>query len=424
LADVFERINRVGSRELLKPLRDNVVRLGLMTDEVERAFVERELSFYKEMVIAATEYLGRPLTTVEQKIVDGLAAVWMFNNRPNRSIPSLKSRKHTLLSFADSIVQSANESSGYKELNAAGFEHLLFERTVLDYPEFFSQKAQDASRARLGEVNRQTPGTSDHMGEDLRIVCTMLERLEFERFSRDGYAYREREIVHVSWVQEADFDNGVARIWPNEFTGISVDTSGASGSSWKQRIDEIDAGQYSAAYVVFGHRAENAESRKPDDTIPFYEMTALHRIGDEVFADISPTANTGNARNGQWARDAATDHVSDAGKRFTRAPIRPDQFAFRRALFERFNDRCALTGCAVAQLLDAAHLPGRDWSVGQNSEEDGILLRADLHRALDNDLIRLDEQLRLVWVHESALDLYGHLLSARDDGALLDSAAK
>ena len=87
-----------------------------MTAETERAFVERELSFYKEMVIAAIEYIGKPLTIVEQKIVDGLAAVWMFNNRPNRSIPSLKSRKHTLVSFADSIVQSANESSGYKEL--------------------------------------------------------------------------------------------------------------------------------------------------------------------------------------------------------------------------------------------------------------------------------------------------------------------
>lgn len=424
MADVFERINRVGLRELLKPLHDNVVRLGLMTAEVERAFAERELSFYKEMVITAIEYVGHPLTIVEQKIVDGLAAVWMFNNRPNRSIPSLKSRKHTLLSFADSIVQSAHESSGYKELKAAGFEHLLFERTVLDHPEFFSQKAQDASRARLGEMNRRSSGTLDHMGEDLRNACAVLERLGFDQFNSDGYGYREREIVHLSWIREADFENGVARIWPTELTGKIVDTTGASVSTWKQRIDEIDAGQYSTAYIVFSHRAESAESRKPDDTFPLYEMTALHRIGDEVFADFSPTANTGNAGNGQSAPDATADRRSDAGKRFTRAPIRPDQFAFRRALFERFNDRCALTGCAVAQLLDAAHLPGKDWSVGQNNAEHGILLRADLHRALDNDLIRLDEQMRLVWIHESALDLYGHLLSGREDGVLLDSTAK
>jgi hypothetical protein len=143
-----------------------------------------------------------------------------------------------------------------------------------------------------------------------------------------------------------------------------------------------------------------------------------------VFADFSPAANIGNAESGQSAPGSTADHGSNTGKRFTRAPIRPDQFAFRRALFERFNDRCALTGCAIAQLLDAAHLPGRDWSLGQNSAEDGILLRADLHRAMDNDLIRLDENLHLVWVHESVRDLYRHLLSGRDDSALLDSLAK
>lgn len=414
MADVFEQIDKVDSRALLSSLRENVVRLGRMTAEVERAFVQRELSFYKEMVIAAIEYTGEPLSTVEQKIIDGLAAVWMFNNRPNRSIPKLKSRKHTLLSFADSIVQSAHESSGYKELKAAGFEHLLFERTVLDHPEFFSQKAQDASRARLGEMNRQALGTLDHVGEDLPHAAAQLERLGFERFSRDGYAYREREIVHLSWVEEADFDNGVARIWPGEPNRGTLYASGTGISTWRQRVEEIDAGQYLTAYVVFGHRAEAAENRKSGDTVALYKMTALHRIDEEIFADISPAAETDNAGNGQSAQDSPTNHGSNTGKRFTRAPIRPDQFAFRRALFERFNDRCALTGCTVGQLLDAAHLPGRNWSVGQNSADDGILLRADLHRALDNDLIRLDEHLRLVWVDESLLDLYGHLLSGTD----------
>ncbi|WP_321885995.1 HNH endonuclease signature motif containing protein [Paraburkholderia bannensis] len=411
MADVFEQIDKVDSRALLSSLRENVVRLGRMTAEIERAFMVRELSFYGEMVIAAIEYTGEPLTTVEQKIIDGLAAVWMFNNRPNRSIPALKSRKHTLLSFADSIVQSANESSGYKELKAAGFEHLLFERTVLDHPEFFSQKAQDASRARLGEMNRQALGTLDHMDEDLRRAAAQLERLGFERFSRDGYAFREREIVHLSWVEEADFDNGVTRIWPGEPNRGTLYTSGTGVSTWRQRIEEIDAGQYSTAYVVFGHRAEAAESRKSGDTVALYKMTTLHRIGEEIFADISPAADRDTAGNGQSAQNSPPNHGNNTGKRFTRAPIRPDQFAFRRVLFERFNDRCALTGCTVGQLLDAAHLPGRNWSAGQNSADDGILLRADLHRALDNDLIRLDEQLRLVWVDESVLDLYGHLLS-------------
>ncbi|KVD00472.1 hypothetical protein WI78_10045 [Burkholderia ubonensis] len=416
MTDVFERIKRVGSRTLLKSLRENVVRLDLMNAEVERAFVERELSFYKEMVIEAIDYAEKPLTLVEQKIVDGLAAVWMFNKRPNRSIPALKSRRHTLLSFADSIVQSPHESTGYKELKDAGFEHLLFERTVLDHPEFFSRKAKEASRARLKETEDNAPGTLDHPAENLRLNVARLEQIGFEQFNRDGYAYRDREVIHLSWVDEADFENGVARIWPTEPAKDTFSASSANISTWKQRIDEIEAGQYSAAYVVFAHRVESVEGNKRDATIALYKITALHRIGHEVFADICSATATPDEGGDQSARPVTSGKEGNTDKRFTRAPIRPDQFAFRRALFKRFNNRCALTGCTVGQMLDAAHLPGRDWSAGQNRAEDGVLLRADLHRALDNNLIRLDEQLHLTWVHESLLDLYGHLLSNLDDG--------
>jgi hypothetical protein len=49
---------------------------------------------------------------------------------------------------------------------------------------------------------------------------------------------------------------------------------------------------------------------------------------------------------------------------------------------------CAVTGTAVRDVLDAAHLPGRDWRV-VNEASDGVLLRADLHRLLDRGIAEI-----------------------------------
>lgn len=56
------------------------------------------------------------------------------------------------------------------------------------------------------------------------------------------------------------------------------------------------------------------------------------------------------------------------------------QQVLRVRVGERYGWRCAVTGTAVRDALDAAHLPGRDWRVA-NQASDGVLLRADLHRA-------------------------------------------
>lgn len=73
--------------------------------------------------------------------------------------------------------------------------------------------------------------------------------------------------------------------------------------------------------------------------------------------------------------------------RFARTAVRPDQIAFRRAVFLAYKGRCAVTGCAIKDALDAAHLSGRDWRRGHNAASDGVLLRKDLHALYDAGLI-------------------------------------
>lgn len=68
--------------------------------------------------------------------------------------------------------------------------------------------------------------------------------------------------------------------------------------------------------------------------------------------------------------------------------VRMRQEAFRLRVGNRCGWRCVVTGTAVKAVLDAAHLPGKDWRT-DNQEDDGVLLRADLHRLLDRRLAEL-----------------------------------
>ena len=72
-------------------------------------------------------------------------------------------------------------------------------------------------------------------------------------------------------------------------------------------------------------------------------------------------------------------------------PERPNQRRFRERLMRDYHGRCAVTGCDVPELLDAAHLI--PWRAGN----DGILLRVDLHRMIDRGVAEIrDGRFRLL----------------------------
>lgn len=101
-----------------------------------------------------------------------------------------------------------------------------------------------------------------------------------------------------------------------------------------------------------------------------------------------------------------TEELARRAVRFAAVEVRADQAAFRRAVFELYAGCCAVTGSQIPASLDAAHKPGRDWRAGQNDAQDGVLLRADVHRLLDAGLIALGED-GFVHVTEEAQGEYG-----------------
>lgn len=81
---------------------------------------------------------------------------------------------------------------------------------------------------------------------------------------------------------------------------------------------------------------------------------------------------------------------------------RRGQPMFRRVLRRRYGDRCQVSGCALLDLLEAAHISPYRGEDDQHPEN-GLLLRADLHTLFDLDLMGIDPETLTVHFHASVL---------------------
>ena len=84
----------------------------------------------------------------------------------------------------------------------------------------------------------------------------------------------------------------------------------------------------------------------------------------------------------------AAKGTTDYRKVTAELEVRMRQQVFRQRVGNRYGWRCVVSGTSVKEVLDAAHLPGKNWRT-DNKAEDGVLLRTDLHRLLDRRLAEL-----------------------------------
>ncbi len=81
---------------------------------------------------------------------------------------------------------------------------------------------------------------------------------------------------------------------------------------------------------------------------------------------------------------------------------RRGQSSFRRSLIARYGPRCMITGCALMDLVEGAHIkPYRGDE--DNSPLNGLLLRADLHTMYDLYLLGINPDTLTVHLHPKAL---------------------
>jgi hypothetical protein len=106
---------------------------------------------------------------------------------------------------------------------------------------------------------------------------------------------------------------------------------------------------------------------------------------------------------------------------------RRGQKAFRDGLLKAYGGRCAISGCAVIDVLEAAHIvPYRGDNT--NHPTNGLLLRADLHTLFDCRLLTVDPGTLMILVASTIKDLsyrefHGLTLRPTTDARLAPSLA-
>lgn len=81
--------------------------------------------------------------------------------------------------------------------------------------------------------------------------------------------------------------------------------------------------------------------------------------------------------------------------------LRRGQDRFRKRLIQRYGATCQISGCALPSLVEAAHVSPYALS-NDNSEENGLLLRSDLHTLFDLGLLGIDPSSLKISVHPEA----------------------
>jgi HNH endonuclease len=71
------------------------------------------------------------------------------------------------------------------------------------------------------------------------------------------------------------------------------------------------------------------------------------------------------------------------------AVLRPGQLRFRNSLRTPYGGRCCITGLGIWEALEAAHIKPYG-GPSSNHVQNGLLLRADLHRLFDRNLIGIE----------------------------------
>ena len=88
--------------------------------------------------------------------------------------------------------------------------------------------------------------------------------------------------------------------------------------------------------------------------------------------------------------------------------IRRGQRKFRKKLLKAYGGRCAVTGCAVVEILEAAHIAPYRGS-HTHRVDNGFPLRADIHTLFDLGLLWINAN-RQVQLAPNLVDSeYGHL---------------
>lgn len=166
---------------------------------------------------------------------------------------------------------------------------------------------------------------------------------------------------------------------------------GRSLKSWEYRMQNI-------SYVLQQLGQPRLDGLRPAANVGPAITGVLTRLLQTTgeLARLSPLSDATQKELEEEERLAEAAHAfspsnaEDQRRRVVASIVRRrGQPAFRKALLAAYDSRCALTGCGLVEVLEAAHVyPYKNEAT--NSVTNGLLLRADVHTLFDLRLIAVD----------------------------------
>lgn len=131
----------------------------------------------------------------------------------------------------------------------------------------------------------------------------------------------------------------------------------------------------------------------PDVPVPWLHHRARSSVDGDAPEAWREWVETGTARI--WPLGESFDDTSGQARRYEQRRVTVSD-AFRERVFERYDERCAVTGIEGADLLDLAHvLPRSERPDLAESPENVLVLNALHHRAFDRHPFTIDREYRL-----------------------------
>lgn len=185
-----------------------------------------------------------------------------------------------------------------------------------------------------------------------------------------------------------------------------IDAKGLEGNAGAQRR----IAGYALRYFLDAPdrcRSLAAEFLTAGALVPAVLTAALEAIGRRPHGDGGFLAGD-ESFNSEEAGEYAPSELDTRQGALRQIKLRRGQQRFRDAVRRRYGDRCAVTGCELLDVLEAAHIrPFRGES--DHHPENGLLLRADIHTLFDLGLLSVDPTTWTVWVHPRVRPSYATL---------------
>lgn len=210
---------------------------------------------------------------------------------------------------------------------------------------------------------------------------------------------RSHEYIEIIWNanEEPEEITGTKEWWKSTKSFVSYKTKSTARKGrmgWKITI-----------------HYEESDNTHIDPHDSYWGYSTLHISHGAESGKITWHDKYANAHNGDFTWTSISSGLFKRQTRVTVTKVEREQAYFRSILLD-FETCCAITGETTKSALEAAHIiPSKD--DGAEIVQNGLLLRADIHRLFDAESFRIDASGNIVGVKDDLSDEYKNLLKKK-----------